>query len=94
VQDIVKNLNPYLIVLFGSFATNSINEGSDVDILVVADFQEDFLDRIRRLMDMNRFGIPIEPVGYTLEEFREMKMRKNAFILEVLEKGKVMYSRA
>lgn len=44
-------------------------------------------------MDMNKFGIPIEPVGYIPEEFKEMKRRKNAFILEVMDKGKVMYIR-
>jgi hypothetical protein len=93
VQEVVKNLNPYLVVLFGSFATNNINEGSDIDILVVAEFQESFLDRIAKLMNINKFGIPIEPVGYTLEEFRDMKRRKNAFILEVMKKGKVMYRR-
>jgi predicted nucleotidyltransferase len=93
VQEVVKNLNSYLVVLFGSFATNNINEGSDIDILVVAEFQENFLDRITKLMDMNKFGIPIEPIGYTLEEFEEMKKRNNAFIWEVMEKGKVMYNR-
>lgn len=93
VQEVVKNLNPYLIILFGSFATNNINEGSDIDIMVVAEFQEGFLDRITKLMDMNRFGIPIEPIGYTLEEFEEMKRRNNAFISEVMERGKVMYNR-
>lgn len=91
VEEVVKNLNPYLVILFGSFATGSINEGSDVDILVVADFEEGFLDRIKKLMDMNKFRIPVEPVGYTPEEFKEMKKRKNAFIIEVVEKGKVMY---
>lgn len=91
VEEVVKNLNPYLVILFGSFATGNINEGSDVDILVVADFEEGFLDRIKKLMDMNKFRIPVEPVGYTLKEFKEMKKRKNAFIMEVVEKAKIMY---
>ncbi|KPV62205.1 MAG: Nucleotidyltransferase domain protein [Candidatus Bathyarchaeota archaeon BA1] len=91
VGEVVRKLNPELVILFGSFATGDINEGSDVDILVVADFKEPFLDRIRTLMDLNTFKIPIEPVGYTPEEFNEMKNRKNPFIMEVLEKGKVMY---
>jgi len=91
VEEVVKGLNPYLVILFGSFATGDINEGSDVDMLVVADFEENFLDRIKKLMDMNKFGVPIEPIGYTLKEFNEMKKRKNAFIIEVVEKGKVMY---
>ena len=91
VGEVVRKLNPYLIILFGSFATGDINEGSDVDILVVADFKEEFLDRIRTLMDLNTFKIPIEPVGYTAKEFSQMKNRKNPFIIEVLEKGKVLY---
>jgi len=70
VEEVVNNLNPYLVILFGSFATGNINESSDVDILVVADFEEGFLDRIKKLMDMNKFRIPIEPVGYTLKELR------------------------
>jgi len=91
VGEVVKRLNPYLVILFGSFATGEINEGSDVDVLVVADFKEGFLDRIATLMRLNAFGIPIEPIGYTLEELEEMKRRGNPFILEVLEKGKVLY---
>jgi len=91
VGEVFRKLNPDLVLLFGSFATGDINEGSDIDILVVADFKEPFLDRIRTLMDINTFKIPIEPVGYTLEEFTQMKDRKNPFIIEVLEKGKIMY---
>jgi len=91
VNEVIDKLNPHLIILFGSFATRDINEGSDVDIVVVADFEENFLDRIRVLMDLNRFGIPIEPIGYTPAEFEEMKRKGNPFILEVIGKGKVMF---
>jgi len=31
------------VILFGSFARRDINEGSDVDIVVIADFKEQFL---------------------------------------------------
>ena len=91
VGEVARILHPDLVLLFGSFATGDINEGSDIDILVVAHFKEPFLDRMRTLMDINTFKIPIEPVGYTLEEFTQMKDRKNPFIMEVLEKGRIMY---
>ena len=91
VREVVEKLHPSLIVLFGSFSSGEINEGSDVDILVVADFKEGFLERIRTLMDLNRFRIPIEPVGYTPEEFEDMKRKGNLFVTEVLEKGKILY---
>ena len=91
VREVVEKLHPSLIVLFGSFSSGEINEGSDVDILVVADFKEGFLERIRTLMDLNRFRIPIEPVGYTPKEFEDMKRKGNLFVTEVLEKGKILY---
>lgn len=91
VNEVVCKLNPILVILFGSFAKQDINEGSDVDILVVADFKEDFLDRIRVLMDLNMFKIPVEPIGYTPTEFEEMRRKRNPFILEILETGKTMF---
>jgi len=48
-------------------------------------------DRIKTLMELNRFGIPVEPVGYTPQEFESMQERRNPFIMEVTEKGKVSY---
>ena len=92
VNEVVKHLNPKLVILFGSFASGDINEGSDVDILVVADFKEDFLQRIGTLMKLNTFGIPVEPLGYTPEEFEAMKRDGNPFVLEVLGKGKILYN--
>ncbi len=91
VRRVVEDLNPHMVILFGSFATGDINEGSDIDILVVADFREDLLERIKTLMGLNTFGIPIEPIGYTPEEFEDMRARGNRFIMEVIEKGKILY---
>ena len=93
VREVVSQLNPYLVVLFGSFAIGDVNEGSDVDIMVVADFEEGFLDRVKKLMDMNRFKIPLEPVGYTRAEFARMTKRENPFIMDVMEKGKILFKR-
>lgn len=90
-QEIVSKLKPRAIILFGSFATGDVNEGSDIDIIVIADFQVGFLDRIKLLLDLNHFGLPMEPIGYTLEEFESMRQAGNAFIARVLETGKILY---
>lgn len=89
---VVEKLKPQAVVLFGSFATGDVNEGSDVDILVIADFRQSFFDRIGLLMDLNdETGLPLEPVGYTPEEVRTMKERGNRFIDEVLATGKLLH---
>lgn len=90
----IEKLRPSAIILFGSFARGDINEGSDVDIAVLADFKEPFLDRIKGLMDLNDdLGLPLEPVGYTPDEFKKMVDEANPFILEIRDKGKVIYGK-
>ena len=71
VDAIVAKLNPHKIILFGSFARGDFNEASDVDILVISDFHESFLERSKTLTKYNDFGLPLEPVGYTPQEFEE-----------------------
>lgn len=88
----VKNYLRF-IVLFGSFAEGSIHEGSDVDLVVIANFKENFLDRIKILLKLNKFNLPPEPIGYTPTEFLKMLKSGNRFIQEVVEKGKILYGK-
>ncbi|MEM4676026.1 MAG: nucleotidyltransferase domain-containing protein [Nitrososphaerota archaeon] len=90
---IIQKLRPDLIMLFGSFARRDFNEGSDVDLLVVANFRENFLDRIKLLLELNdELKLPLEPVGYTIEEFSEMLKKGNRFILRILEEGEILHA--
>ncbi|MEM2922331.1 MAG: nucleotidyltransferase domain-containing protein [Candidatus Caldarchaeum sp.] len=91
IEEIKTQLQPDLIILFGSFASGDINEASDIDLLVVAPFKEPFLDRIKLMLVLNTEPIPLEPVGYTPEEFEDMVTRGNPFITEVLEKGRILH---
>jgi len=91
--EIISRLRPQprAVILFGSFAKDDINEGSDIDILVISDFSENFLDRIKTLLELNRFKLPIEPIGYTPSELRRMRREGNPFLEEILTNCKVLY---
>ncbi|MCS7313057.1 MAG: nucleotidyltransferase domain-containing protein [Acidobacteria bacterium] len=87
----IQTWGPQAVLLFGSFARADVHEGSDVDIAVIANFQETFLDRICRLLDLNEgLGLPLEPVGYTPEEFRQMWEAGNRFVREIVTHGRVL----
>ncbi|MEM0052790.1 MAG: nucleotidyltransferase domain-containing protein [Nitrososphaeria archaeon] len=88
---IVEKLKPKKIILFGSFARGDFNEGSDIDLIVIGDWNVSFLERIKVLLDFNDQYLPIEPFGYTEEEFRRMVEDENPFILNVLKDGIVLY---
>lgn len=71
------------IYLFGSFATGKIHEGSDIDLLIIGNFKERFIEKIGRILDLTT--LPIEPLVYTEKEFQSMIAEKNPFILEILK---------
>ena len=73
------------IIVFGSYARKDLNEGSDIDLVIVADFKDKFHKRIPDVLGLT--DLPIEPLCYTEEEFREMIVNKNVFISEVLKEG-------
>jgi predicted nucleotidyltransferase len=88
----VEALKPDAVVLFGSFARRDVNEGSDVDILVIAQFEAPLLERIKILLELNEgIGLPLEPIGYTQEEFRQMREAGNSFLEAVLETGQTLH---
>jgi predicted nucleotidyltransferase len=89
---VAEKLNPEKIILFGSFARGDYNECSDIDILVIRHWKEDFLERIKVLLDLNENGLPLEPIGYTNEEFNSMRTEGNTFIADVILNGRVIYS--
>jgi len=80
VGRLVERLEPQAVVLFGSFARGDVHEASDLDLLVVADFPEPFLERIGRLLELaSDLELPLEPVGYTSEEVVAMWQQGNRF---------------
>ncbi len=92
-ENVVRVLDPEKIIIFGSFARKDFNEGSDIDLIVIRDWKEDFLERIGVLLNLNDLNLPIEPIGYTGDEIEMMVRDGNAFILEVLREGTVIYDR-
>ena len=73
------------IIVFGSYVRGDLNEGSDIDLVVVGDFKERFHKRIASILNLT--DLPIEPLCYTEEEFREMIKNNKGFISEVLKEG-------
>jgi len=64
---------PVCIFLYGLRAKGTFTNKSDVDVIVISNnFENDFLSRIRDLIDANNSSLPIEPLSYTESEFETM----------------------
>ena len=93
VERLVKELDAKIIILFGSRARGDWKPWSDYDLLIIADFKEKYLDRIKRVLDIvGDLPIHIEPHPYTLEEAIIMLKKGNPIIVDALEEGKILYA--
>ena len=72
------------VYLYGSLARGDVNEGSDIDLIIVGEFEGKMPERIKKVLDIT--SLPIEPLVYTESEFMEMKHR--AFLKQILPTAK------
>ena len=81
-----------LIVLFGSGATGTVSDWSDLDLVVVRETPLRFLDRIGELLAEIKPTIGVDFFVYTPGEWETMA-QSNRFVRdEILGKGKVLYA--
>jgi len=94
VKKIASRYNPEKIILFGSYASGTAAEDSDIDIFVIKDSE---LPRPQRTMQLRRMllgsQIPMDLIVYTPREVDKEKDEKYSFVYEVLNSGKTVYER-
>ena len=89
-------LSPEKVVLFSSHAYGKPTKNSDIDILVVV--QEHKKPRNKRAIEIRKHlwgkvSIPKDILVYTVDEIREWKNVRQAFITSILNNGKVLYEK-
>ena len=87
-QLVEKEINPRMIMLYGSFAKDNWNENSDIDIAIIVDnINEDFLDISKKLNKLTRtVDTRIEPVLLQLSD------DKSGFLKSILNSGIILYT--
>lgn len=73
-----RKLHPERILLFGSLARGDAHALSDIDLVIIADFQEPRRDRVEQILDIAQalhLSFPIEPLPLRPEEFEKLRER-------------------
>ncbi|MBC8249510.1 MAG: nucleotidyltransferase domain-containing protein [Anaerolineales bacterium] len=89
----LEEYDPQRVILFGSWARGDEDEYSDLDLVIIKETQERFLDRLERVYDLVKPTFAMDVLVYTPQEFAEMQERNNYFTEMVLKEGVVIYER-
>lgn len=91
---IAAKFNPDKIILFGSYASGTPNNDSDIDLLVIQDTD---LPRHKRSFDIQKMligsMIPMDILVYTNNEFEKEKNEKYSFLNSAIKTSKILYER-
>lgn len=96
IISIIAKINPEKIYLFGSRATGSLNEQSDIDLIIVAPSSERPLERrmeLRRMLIEYDRRIGLDLLVYTPEEFNMLANEPSSFISSAIKQGVKIYDR-
>lgn len=91
---LVEKLNPYKLILFGSYARGN-KRLSTIDLLIIADTELEFKDRIAFVREITKGGLPVvSPLVYTPEEFDILLNQEGeSFIENAINEGRIIYQK-
>lgn len=90
IIDQLKPYNPEKIILFGSYAYGNPTENSDVDLVIIKNTTEPFLERQKQARSLLRTTTPVDIFVFTPSEFKKASSN-NLLIREVAKSGSIIY---
>ncbi len=95
LEKLLAEYAPEKVVLFGSYAYGIPRAESDIDLLIIKETSERFLDRwvtVQRILTGTHRALPVETLVLTPQEIQHRLAVGDQFITEILAKGKVLYA--
>ena len=95
LQKLITEYAPRKVVLFGSHAYGTPRPDSDIDLLIIKETSERFIERwvtVQRILTGTHRALPVETLVVTPQEIETRLAIGDQFLAEILEKGEVLYA--
>lgn len=92
VNKLKEAFSPKEIILFGSIARGEYAPNKTMDLIIVAETELRFFERIKKALRACKGGKPlIEPLVYTPREIDLLRSQGEGFIEDAMEEGVVLF---
>ena len=95
VKRIAEGYRPLKVILFGSHAWGEPTEDSDIDLLIVKETSDRFIDRwvaVREMIADPQRRIPVSPIVVTPGELQRRLAGGDQFFQRIVSRGKLLYA--
>ncbi|WP_457559353.1 nucleotidyltransferase domain-containing protein [Candidatus Harpocratesius sp.] len=84
---IKNNYDVHAFILFGSQSRNEALFYSDYDLLIIGNFDTDYMQRTKKMVQHLPTDVAVDLFCYSVEEFESMMKLKRKHILDALDHG-------
>ena len=94
-ERLLAEYDPLKVILFGSYAYGHPDRDSDIDLLIIKETNQRFIDRwveVQRLLTGLHRHLLVETLVLTPAELDERLRIGDQFIMNIMERGKVLYA--
>ena len=95
VNKLVAEYAPTQVILFGSYAYGTPGPDSDIDLLIIKETSERFIDRwvaVKHILTGTHPSVPLEAIVLTPDELARRLAIGDQFIKDIFNKGEVLYA--
>jgi len=100
LKEKLKELDPYRVILFGSYAYGTPNIDSDIDLIVVTNDEfipqtfkgkmDLYISVCEHILEISK-KVPVDLIVYTQPMYQQFIQTGSSFSKEILSKGIVIY---
>lgn len=90
-QALVREFQPDRVLLFGSYASGTARDDSDVDLLVTMDYEGNSLRTAGQILRTLQPRFAVDLIVRTESELRERIRQNDGFLKEATANGRTLY---
>ena len=91
VNEVVQVFDPQRVILFGSHANDQASPGSDVDLLVIMDFEGRPQLQAFNIRKRIKRTFPLDLIVRRPSDINDRLAKGDFFLKDIVDKGKVLY---